>query len=181
MCHISLFTAGCYSYQCTVYRYTSCTVMIELFFLKANIIGTDDSVTKATDRASWKIYGPNRVSYMYTVMLWWVLICMYGCGIIVSVCRIGIVKPLKQFLNTEFGQVNISKKGFHRSHSKVTSLVEKLCQVIFDDSSVCLCLCLSICVCLSVCVCVCLCVCISVSMCVCDCVCVYAHVYTFSI
>ena len=64
---------------------------------------------------------------------------MYGCGTIVSVCRIGIVKPLKQFLSTEFGQVNISKKGFHKSHSKVIGLVEKLCQVIFDDTQLKIC------------------------------------------
>ena len=172
MCHISLFNAGCYSYQYTVYRYTSCTVMIELLYLKANIIGTDDSVTKATDRTSWKIYGPNRVSYMYTVMLWWVLICVYGCGIIVSVCRIGIVKPLKQFLSTEFGQVNISKKGFHKSHSKVIGLVEKLCQVIFDDSSVCVSVSIRLYVCLPLC--------LYFSVCVCLWLCVYAHVYTFA-
>ena len=91
---------------------------------------------------------------------------MYGCGIIVSVCRIGIVKPLKQFLNTEFGQVNISKKGFHRSHSKVTSLVEKLCQVIFDDSIVCVCVCPSVRMSASLSVFLCLCVCTCVHVCI---------------
>jgi len=43
--------------------------------------------------------------------------------------RIGIVKPLNQFLSTEFGQVNVTKKAFHKSHTRVTQLVEKLCQV----------------------------------------------------
>ena len=54
--------------------------------------------------------------------------CMYI--VCICVCRIGIVRPLNQFLNTEFGQVNVSKKAFHRSHTKVIHLVEKLCQVI---------------------------------------------------
>ena len=56
--------------------------------------------------------------------------CTYIIMVYVCVCRIGIVKPLNQFLNTEFGQVNISKKAFHKSHTKVIHLVEKLCQVM---------------------------------------------------
>ena len=47
----------------------------------------------------------------------------------INLFRIGIVKPLNHFLNTEFGQVNVTKKAFHKSHSRVTQLVEKLCQV----------------------------------------------------
>ena len=41
------------------------------------------------------------------------------------------MKPLNQFLSTEFGQVHVTKKAFHKSHAKVTQLVEKLCQVRF--------------------------------------------------
>ena len=40
------------------------------------------------------------------------------------------MKPLNQFLSTEFGQVSVSKKAFHKSHGKVVQLLEKLCQVI---------------------------------------------------
>ena len=65
--------------------------------------------------------------------------CM--CIVYVGVCRIGIVRPLNQFLNTEFGQVNVSKKAFHKSHTKVIHLIEKLCQVIDVLTCVCVCVC----------------------------------------
>ena len=66
--------------------------------------------------------------------------CM--CILYVCVCRIGIVRPLGQFLNTEFGQVNITKKAFHKAHTKVIHLIEKLCQVI----NIRVCVCVYVCV-----------------------------------
>ena len=72
---------------------------------------------------------------------------MHACVLFMLVCRIGIVRPLNQFLNTEFGQVNVSKKAFHKSHTKVIHLIEKLCQVI--DVLTCACVCVCVCVCYS--------------------------------
>ena len=81
----------------------------------------------------------------------------YVCVCFISKFRIGIVKPLNQFLSTEFGQVNVTKKAFHKSHTRVTQLVEKLCQVRVYKYTVCLCVCVCVCVCVHdniLCVCV---------------------------
>ena len=98
--------------------------------------------------------------YLYIHVDGTAYVCM-GMLLLCIFCRIGIVKPLKQFLSTEFGQVNVSKKAFHKSHGKVNTLVEKLCQVMYCVCvSVCLSLCVYICVCVCMCVCLCVCVCI---------------------
>ena len=92
---------------------------------------------------------------------------------LMGVYRIGIVKPLNQFLNTEFGQVNVSKKAFHKSHSKVIHLVEKLCQVIHCVGGVCVRVWMCVCVCVRASMCV--------RACVHVCVCTYIVCHMFAI